>query len=254
MNVKLTIEYDGTYFHGWQRQLGVPTIQATIEDTLTSMLGHRVTLYGASRTDSGVHAHGQVANFFAETAVPAEKFRIILNTSLPQTIRILESKEMPLTFHSQKDALSKIYEYRILNRPYSSALDRRVYFYPKKLDWNEMKQSLPYFLGEKDFMAFKAAGAEVKSTIRKIYRFEIKQEGSDLYTFILEGNGFLKQMVRTMVGTVIGIGENRLKSESIENIFLSRNRSRAGRTLPPSGLHLVSVRYRSYEEARNSLI
>lgn len=245
ISVRLKIEYDGTDFHGWQRQPEAPTIQATLEEALFRSLGRKATLYGASRTDSGVHAKGQVAHFYHQSHIPAERFRIILNTLLPPTIRIVESLEVPDKFHSRKDALSKIYEYRILNRKYPSALDRRVYFYPGSLRWARIAKAVPLFIGEKDFRAFQAANAQTNTTTRTVLRFELMEEDpqNGLYRFIIEGNGFLKQMIRTIIGTLMEVGEDKRDVNDIESLFLLKKRELAGRTAPASGLCLVEVKY-----------
>lgn len=246
MNIRLDIEYDGELFHGWQRQVtGHPTVQATIEDAVSAIAGQRTVIYGAGRTDSGVHAKGQVANFWAETPLPAEKWCLALNTRLPPQIRILKSQQMPLKFHAQKSAKSKLYEYRIMNRGFSSALDRRVYFWPHPLRWDKMAESLSYFVGEKDFIAFQSGKCLVRSTVRRVTRFELIHEpgGQDVYRFEIEGNGFLRQMVRNIVGTVMEVGQNLREPHEIEGIFVSKGREFAGRAAPARGLSLVKVDY-----------
>lgn len=243
-NVRLHIEYDGTDFFGWQRQQGKPTIQQLIEDNLSAVLGKRTVVYGASRTDSGVHAKGQVANFYTDCeSIAGEQWSYVLNFRLPRTIRVQRSAEVPLAFHSQKDALDKIYEYRVLNRAMASALDRRVYFYPGTLDWEEMRRSLPLFVGTHDFKAFQGAKSTVLTTTRTIHYIELFDEGHGLYRFEIKGSGFLKQMVRTILGTVLEVGEGKRRREDIPDVIASRDRRRAGRTLAAHGLCLVSIRY-----------
>lgn len=243
-NVRLHIEYDGTDFHGWQRQHGKPTIQAFIEDNLTEVLGKRTIVYGASRTDSGVHAKGQVANFYTDCEkIAGEQWSYVLNFRLPRTIRVQRSQDVPLPFHSQKDAMDKIYEYRVLNRAMASALDRRVLFYPGDLDWDAIRKSLPHFVGKHDFKAFQGAKSTVLTTTRTVHSVKLFEEGAGLYRFEVHGSGFLKQMVRTMLGTVLEVGEGKRKGEDIPAIIASKDRRRAGRTLAPHGLCLVSIRY-----------
>lgn len=242
-NVRLQIEYDGTDFQGWQRQLDRPTIQAFIEDNLAEVLGRRTVIYGASRTDSGVHARGQVANFYTDGKITPAQWRSVLNFRLPKTIRILESSEMPLAFHAQRDALDKVYEYRILNRPVSSALDRRVLFYPKPLDWAAMRATLPHFVGTKDFRSFQGAKAERKTTVRTIHSFDLFEDAPGLYRFRICGSGFLKQMVRTIVGTLLEVGEGKRTIDSIPAVIASGQRQKAGRTISAYGLCLVEIRY-----------
>lgn len=250
MNVRLDIEYDGSEFHGWQRQLSGPTIQALIEDILSDVLNRKIFVYGASRTDSGVHARGQVANFHDESGrLSPTQWRSILNYRLPRTIRILDSGEAPATFHAQKNALAKCYEYRVLNRSYASALDRRVYFHPRPIDWNRVRRALPYFIGKKDFQSFQGAKSTVLTTVRSVHRFDLEEEYPGLYCFKVEGSGFLKQMVRTMVGTVLEAGEGKRDPDSIPEVLAALNRRSAGRTVPASGLCLMRVYYENASSA-----
>jgi tRNA pseudouridine38-40 synthase len=242
-NIFLEIEYDGSPFFGWQRQTNVPTVQGTIEETLSKVMGRKVVIYGASRTDTGVHALGQGANFWGDSRFEEHQWRLVLNSQLPQSIRIVRSKVVPDSFHAQRFAISKIYQYRVLNRDYGSALDRTVFFYHRKLDWEKIRKCLPYFLGEHDFAAFQGAKATVKSTVRTIHRFELEAQASGLHIFTVEGNGFLKQMVRAMVGTLLEVGEGRREPESIVDIIRGRDRKLAGRTVAPQGLCLVKVKY-----------
>ena len=244
MNIRLAIEYDGTPFAGWQRQPEAPTIQAAIEDVIARVTGSRVPIYGAGRTDAGVHAAGQVAHFHTEAKVPAEKWAELLNFYLPPEIRVLESREVPDTFHARKSAVGKLYVYRVLNRRVASALDRRVYFYPGRLDWDKIRGVLPHFVGEKDFRGFQGAGASVKTTVRRVERFELVDEGGGFYRFEIEGNGFLKQMVRAIVGTVLEVGKADARGlEAIEAVFRTGDRRLAGPTAPPGGLILARVHY-----------
>lgn len=242
-NILLKIEYDGTDFVGWQRQPDGPTIQSVIEDLLESILNRRVVLYASGRTDSGVHARSQYAMFRGDAKYEAETWAKMLNFSLPPTIRILESRLMPDNFHAQKDVISKTYEYRVLNRKVASAIDRGVHFYPGVLDWEKIKQALKHFVGEMDFKSFQGAKAEVQTTVRTITRLEVIKEASDLYNIRVEGTGFLKHMVRNIVGTLLEVGEGKIAPEEIPNIISARDRRKAGRTVPPNGLYLVKVVY-----------
>ena len=247
-NIRLDIEYEGTDFSGWQRQGNRPTIQAVLEDAVAIVLNRRVTLYGASRTDAGVHAAGQVANFYLEARDPcfgAEKWRVILNQMLPGSIRITGSSSVSQAFHAQRGVVSKRYSFRILHREYPSALDRRVFFYPHRLDWKAIDEALPMLVGKKDFKAFQVQGGQRRTTEREITRIERRAEAPDLWRFEIEGTGFLKQMIRSLMGTLVEIGEGKRKPGDIPLILASRCRSRAGRTLPPAGLCLESVRYSS---------
>lgn len=243
MNIRLDIEYDGTDFCGWQRQQDRPTIQAHIEDVVAKVERRKVTVFGAGRTDSGVHAKGQVAHFDSQYGLPAERWRDILNTHLPPSIRIQRATEQPERFHAQKDALTKIYEYRVLNRGAASALDRRVLFNPTPIDWDKVRAALPYFVGYRDFASFQGANASTKTSDRTLLKFELVDDGDGYYRFVLIGTGFLKHMVRNLVGTVLEIGAGKRKAEDIPAIFASCDRRKAGRTAPAHGLCLVRVNY-----------
>jgi tRNA pseudouridine38-40 synthase len=245
MNIRLVIEYDGEGYHGWQRQAAPPTIQGALEDVISSVAGQKINVYGAGRTDSGVHAKGQVANFQTECRIPAERWCLMLNTKLPPSIRVLASEAVDEKFHAQKSARGKIYEYCLLNRNYASALDRRLYFWPHVLCWDKILKALPRFVGTKDFRPFNAGKVTVKTTVRTITRFEVIADPMfpGLYRFQVEGNGFLRRMVRTMVGTVMEIGQNVRDPESIDRLFLAGTREEAGRAVPARGLYLMKVIY-----------
>jgi tRNA pseudouridine38-40 synthase len=246
MNIRIDIEYDGEPYHGWQRQKGHTSVQGVLEEALSSILKRPVILHGSGRTDSGVHARGQVANFVAENApIPPDRWGLALNTRLPPHIRVLRSFAVPDSFHAQRSAVSKVYEYRILNRSHASSLDRRVYFWPHPLSWDKMAEALPYFVGEHDFRAFQSGPPVVKTTVRKIYRFEMRRDPyvEGLVTLTIEGNGFLRQMVRNIVGTVMEVGQGLCEPEDILRIFETGERSVAGRAVPARGLFMVKVNY-----------
>lgn len=242
-NILLKIEYNGSFFSGWQRQKKDPSVQGTIEDVLRKFANQKVVLYGASRTDAGVHAKGQVANFEAPPLLPPERWTTFLNSQLPSSIRILSSEKMPTEFHAQKMARSKLYEYRLLQRSCASALDPRLGFYPIKINWEAVSKSLGYFIGEKDFKSFQGARASVLTTVRKITRFELFRESEEVTRFEIEGNGFLKQMVRAIIGTLIEVGCGKKRKEEIPEIFEARDRRKAGFTADAQGLCLVRVNY-----------
>lgn len=244
-NIALKIEYDGTEYSGWQRQTEKPSIQAIIEDELGAILKKRVVVYGASRTDSGVHARAQVANFWGDSRYEADQWAKLLNFYLPKSIRIVKSVALDEKFHSQRLAVSKTYEYVVLNRRIASALDTRVYFYPRELDWDRVEASLPYFVGTHDFASFQGAKAGKKTTVRTVSRFEMERKGEGIYRFEVEGQGFLKQMVRTMIGTVMEVGEGKREPTDIAQIINARDRRRAGRTVPAEGLCLLKIEYPS---------
>lgn len=245
MNIRLIIEYEGSHFAGWQRQLDKPTVQQTLEDAIRRITRERNVLIAAGRTDSGAHARGQVCNFYTDYSVSADRWTRILNYFIPNSIRVLESSRVSDGFHSQKDALSKVYEYRILNRRVASALDSRVLFYPRVLDWERIRQGCPLFVGQHDFRSFQGAQASVRSTLRQIERLELddSQNKSGLYRFEIEGNGFLKQMVRNIVGTLLDVGEHRTQVADIHRIIAGADRRLAGATAPAGGLCLLRVNY-----------
>lgn len=242
-NLRLTIEYDGEDFQGWQKQSAAPTVQEHIEHILSGLHQKPIKVFGASRTDSGVHAKAQVAHFISEKNLGPYQWMAILNNSLPNTIRVTEICEMPEDFHAQKNIRSKIYEYRILNRPFASAIDRRVHWYPKELDWAAIEAAMPYFIGQHDFQSFKASNSSAKTSVRTIYSFKLYRETADIYRFEIEGSGFLKQMIRNIIGTLILVGKGKLSGDAIPGIILSCDRTKAGPTAPPEGLTLVRVNY-----------
>jgi len=244
-NILLKIEYDGTSYSGWQRQLKHQTIQASIEDVLRNFTGKKIVLYGASRTDSGVHARGQMANFEIEPKMSPEKWAPYLNSVLPKSIRILESKKVSDRFHAQKMALSKIYEYKLIQRSCPSALDPTTHFHPTPLDWKAIRVAMKYFVGEHDFKAFQGARASVVTTVRTVYRFDLFEEENGVFRFVIEGNGFLKQMVRSIIGTLLEVGAGKKRPEDIPDIITSRDRRKAGFTAEARGLCLVKVNYAS---------
>lgn len=242
-NIALKIEYDGTEFAGWQRQPHMPSVQALIEDQLCKLLDKKICIYGASRTDSGVHARAQIANFWGDSRFSGDQWARILNFNLPRTIRIVKSMELDDGFHSQKLAMGKRYEYFVLNRRSGSALNTRVYFYPHLIDWKRVEEALPYFIGTHDFSSFQAAKSTVKTTVRTVTKFTMEHLGDDLVRFEVEGHGFLKQMIRTMIGTVLEVGEGKRQPSDIPKIISQRNRRAAGRTVPANGLCLVKIYY-----------
>ncbi|MBY0371314.1 tRNA pseudouridine(38-40) synthase TruA [bacterium] len=243
MNIRLLIEYDGAPYCGWQRQLNGPTIQAILEDKLSEVTGKKTTVYGASRTDSGVHARGQVACFDTEYPLPPERWQRLLNFHLPYDIRILESREVPLGWSPQKLAVAKEYEYVICNRPMASALQKRCYFVPQKIHWGRVREALPQFLGTHDFRAFQGAKAEVISTVRTIHRLDLLEQGDGFYALRIVGDGFLKQMVRAVAGTLVEIGLGKRDIGDVERIVRSLDRDEAGHTAPAAGLTLLRVYY-----------
>ena len=224
-NIKLTIEYDGKDFNGWQKQPNKLNIQGTIEQAIKSITGEDVELNASGRTDAGVHALGQVANFKTNSQIPIEKFAIAINSRLKKSIVI------------------KTYRYIINNSPYGTAIYRYLETHiPQKLNVEKMKKAVKYFIGEHDFKAFKASGTSSKSSVRTIYDAKIYQNGDKIY-IELTGNGFLYNMVRIIAGTLVEVGLEKIEPEKIEEIIKEGKRENAGKTLPPNGLYLVDVKY-----------
>ena len=242
-NIKLLIEYEGTNYSGWQIQSSLPTIQGTIEEAIREFTGKKVKLFGASRTDAGVHALGQVANFHIDSVVEPESFAGGLNLKLPLDIVIKESVEADPDFHSSLHAKDKLYKYRLERRRYRSALSRNfAWHYFQPLDIELMREGALRFLGKKDFSSFMADGSRVKTTLKEMTSFEVKEDGDFLELFV-RGDAFLRHMVRIMVGTLVTLGKGKLALDDIDRIFEAGVRREAAQTAPPHGLHLVEVRY-----------
>ena len=242
-NIKLTIEYDGKDFNGWQKQPDKLNIQGTIEQAIEAITGEKVELNASGRTDAGVHAIGQVANFKTNSQIPIEKIPIAINTKLKKTIRIINAEEVDERFHSRLSCKRKTYRYVINNSEFSSALYRNLECHiPQKLDIGKMQEAAKYFEGEHDFKAFKASGTSSKSSVRTIYEAKVYKDNNRI-CIELTGNGFLYNMVRIISGTLVEVGLGRIKPEDIIKIIDEGKRENAGKTLPPYGLFLVCVKY-----------
>ncbi len=246
-NLKLTLAYDGSDYYGWQIQPDRPTVQGTLVDTLRKITQEKIWLHGAARTDAGVHALGQVANFKTRTVIPAANLQRALNSLLPASIRILGVEESPLDFHARWHAQAKTYRYRILRAPICPPfLWRQVYHYPFPLDEEAMLRAAPLFEGEHDFSSFGTwdADEEHKNKVRTLFSSRLERDlAKPELTYTVYGRSFLRYMVRKLVGTLINVGKGRLRVEDIPSVFEARDRSRAGPTAPPEGLYLVSVEY-----------
>ena len=242
-NIKLTIEYDGKDFNGWQKQPNKLNIQGEIERAIKDITGEDVELIASGRTDAGVHSLGQVANFKTDSKIPVEKIPIALNTKLKRSIRILKAEEVEERFHSRYNCKKKTYRYIINNSENGTALYRNLeYNFSQKLDVDKMNRASKKFIGEHDFKGFKASGTSSKSSIRTIYEATVYKEGERVI-IELTGNGFLYNMVRIIAGTLIEVGIGKIQLNEIEDIIKSGERQRAGKTLPPNGLYLVNVKY-----------
>jgi len=244
LNFKLTIEYDGTAYHGWQRQKNARTIQETIESAISVMVKVPVRLIGSGRTDAGVHALGQAANFRCEKDLPPEAFVAGLNSLLPDDIVIRGCEKVPDEFHAQYDAKLKTYCYRILNRPIPSAICRQyAWFIPRPLDVDAMDQAARHVIGTHDFSSFEATGSPRSHSQRTVHSARVIKKADDIICFEITANGFLRFMVRNIVGTLADVGIGKIRPDGFKTIIAARNRDQASATAPAHGLFLVCVRY-----------
>ena len=241
---KITVEYDGTDFHGWQRQKKDPTIQAAIEAALQTILAQPVTVAGSGRTDAGVHALGQVASFTCESQLGDDALMSGLNALLPDAIVVKECASVSDRFHARFSAKGKTYHYRILNRRLPSAIDRRYAWHiSRPLDRNAMRAAIETIIGTYDFSAFEGSGSPRAHATRTITRAKLVEKDDQLLVLEIEADGFLRHMVRNIVGTLVAVGLGKIQDDEFEAVLLSKDRSRAGVTAPPQGLFLVSVKY-----------
>lgn len=248
-NILLTIKYDGTDFSGWQRQPTVPTVQEELERVLSVLCADDIEINGTSRTDAGVHALGQRANFLGEFAIPTENIKFAANNMLNPAVQITEVKEMPLGFHARFDCIGKTYEYRIHNGSEKDPFLRNCcYFVRKPLDIEKMREAASHIVGKHDFKCFQASGSEErKTTVRTVSALEIKaaedENGETDIRIQVTGDGFLYNMVRIIAGTLVDVGLGRLKPDYIKEIIESLDRKNAGHTAPPQGLYLKEIYY-----------
>jgi tRNA pseudouridine38-40 synthase len=242
-NFRLIIEYDGGAYHGWQRQSSDSSIQSEIEKALCLVTGQKIAVIGSGRTDAGVHAIAQSACFRCDTPLTPDIFHKALNALLPSDIVIKACESAEIGFHARYDVKSKRYRYCILNRSVASAIGRQYSWHIKKpLDLAAMQHAGSCLLGIHDFKAFQGEGTPVRSTVREIFFFGIDRR-DDLIDIEVEGNGFLRFMVRNIVGTLVDVGKGKITPEEFKQILESRDRGRAGITAPPHGLFLVRVSY-----------
>lgn len=243
--IMLRVSYDGTNYHGWQLQPGVITVEGVLNEAVSKLIGEQIQVIGASRTDAGVHALGNVAVFDTCACIPAEKFSYALNQRLPEDIVIQESVEVLPDFHPRHCECQKTYEYTIINRKFPLPEYRNTsFFYYGKLDVGRMRLAAEAFIGEHDFVAFCSAGAQVKTTVRHIYGLEILEEpGESRIRIRVTGNGFLYNMVRIIVGTLLEVGKGKIEPESVPQIIASCDRGEAGPTAPAKGLKLLCIKY-----------
>lgn len=244
-NIKLIIEYDGKNFNGWQKQPDKLNIQGEIERAICEVTGdEKVNLIASGRTDAGVHSLGQTANFITNNdKIPIGKFALAINSKLKKSIVIKSAEEVDERFHSRYSVKSKTYKYVINNSETGTAIYRALeYHVPQKLNVEEMKKAIKHFIGEHDFKGFKASGTSSKSSVRTIYDADVTKDGERI-VISLTGSGFLYNMVRIIAGTLVDVGLGKIEEKSIPEIIESKDRKRAGKTLPPHGLYLVKVEY-----------
>ena len=243
-NIKLTLEYDGEDYHGWQRQPQVITIQGTIEEALAKILQEKVNLIGAGRTDAGVHARGQVANFKTKSSIPLKNLKAALNSLLPGDIVVRHAVQVPNDFHARYHAKSKSYCYTILNAPLPSPFHRKyAYFFPHPLDKAAMKRAAKLLVGGHNFSSFRGTGTARENCLRKVKRLRILTE-KELIRLDMEADGFLYNMVRIIAGTLLEVGRGKMAAGEVKRILRAKDRRQAGPTLPAQGLCLVKVKYR----------
>lgn len=242
-NIKLTLMYDGTDYHGFQIQKNGVTVQQCLQDAIKAVTGEECNVIGCGRTDAGVHAINYTANFKTCCRIPSDKIHFALNAHLNNDIRVLKAEDAEDDFHSRYSAVKKTYTYKILNKSVGDVfLSRYSWFFPGKLDTSLMKAAIPHFIGEHDFAAFMAAGSPVSSTVRNIYDLTLTEQDGVIDIHIT-ANGFLYNMVRIITGTLVYVGCRKISAEDIPCIIKSCDRTKAGITAPPQGLSLEKVYY-----------
>jgi len=243
-NIKLTIEYDGREYSGWQRQKNAVSVQETIEYALEKITLEKTILFGSGRTDSGVHALGQVANFKTSSQLSPVKFQKGLNSSLPTDIMIINAEEVSLDFHAQYSANGKIYVYKILNRSCRTAIDRnRVWHVDNNLNIGYMKKASKSLMGIHDFVNFSQGRLARGSTTRNIIKTNISEMDNSIIQFSIEADGFLKKMVRMITGTLVEVGKGKITSDDFKKLISTNEHSKHIFTAPPWGLYLYKVNY-----------
>ena len=241
--ILLTVEYDGTAYAGWQRQINGLAVQQVLEEALSSACGHPVAVTGSSRTDAGVHALDQKVHFDTDCSIPPEKYPFVLNTLLPPDIRVQDACEVPADFHARFLTSGKTYTYRIWNARHASALRRNTHWHiPVPLEEAPVRRALEALPGKHDFAAFQAAGGTAKTTVRTLRSAELEIRGKE-WLLTVSGDAFLYNMVRIIAGTAAEIGLGRLESSAFEEAFVTLNRLSLGMTAPAHGLELTEVRY-----------
>lgn len=240
-NIKLILEYDGSGFLGFQRQARGRTVQQELEEALKKLFQRKITVTGSSRTDSGVHAEAQIVNFHVHSRLPVEKIKLGINHYLPEDVSVLAAEEVKHSFHAQRSAKWKCYQYLIWNARVRSPLRRRnFYFYPHTLDVSLMRQSTKVFLGRHDFRAFESSGSRRKSALRNIRKLSIQKTGDEI-CFTIEANGFLYKMVRSIIGALIAAGSGKLDQAGLKKVLEGKIRMHSISVVPGNGLILKKI-------------
>jgi len=247
VNIKLTIEYEGTQYYGWQKQKGLLSVQEVLEDKILQITQEKIKLIGSGRTDAGVHALGQVANFKTKSSIPLVKLPSILNRLLPLDIRVKKAEKVEDFFNARYNAVSKIYHYYILNYKKNEYyppifLRNYVYCYYGMIDLEKIEKAIIFLHGEHDFSSFTCSGSKIKDKVRTIKRIVVHKKGN-IICFHFEANGFLYKMVRTIVGTLLEIGCGKIDYLEIKQILEARDRKTSGKVVPAKGLFLMQVKY-----------
>lgn len=241
--IKLTVAYDGTNYSGWQIQPNAVTVEKVLDDAICCLTGEHVHVIGASRTDAGVHALGNVAVFDTDSTIPGERFSFALNRFLPEDVSVQHSVQVCDTFHPRHCNTVKTYEYKILNTTFPIPQMRNYSWHvPGNLCAEKMQEAAKLLIGEHDFKSFCCVRTQAETTIRHVYSLEVIPEGS-LLTLRITGNGFLYNMVRIIAGTLVQVGKGHLQAEDVKRMLLAKDRTAAGQTAPPQGLTLVSIDY-----------
>lgn len=246
-NICVKVSYDGSGFNGFQTQPYGRTIQVEIEKAIKLLTGESIIIIGSGRTDAGVHAQGQVFNFYTESTIPTERWAIALNTRLPKDIVIIEAIDVPEHFHARRSAIRKTYRYSIDTGKFPDVFGRQYRFHhPTRLNVSAMREGLSYLVGEHDFTSFTSTHSTKPHHVRKIYAADFVQEGPIVHMYIT-GNGFLYNMVRIIMGTLLWVGQGKLEAAEMKQILEGRQRSLAGPTAMPHGLMLMSVEYAEFD-------
>lgn len=243
-NIKLVLAYDGSAYHGFQRQANAMTIQQIVEERLPKIFGHPLTINGAGRTDAGVHAYGQVINFFTKGSIPTERIPLAARSLLPPDIVVVAAAEVGPEFHARHSAQSKIYRYRLLNARIANPFEHNyAWHFFQTLTVPLMQEAAQVIVGTHDFSAFRASGGAPRSPVRTILSANCRQQGEAIIEFEFWGTGFLYHMVRNLVGTLIKVGQRLLTPQDFAGILKGRDRHAAGITAPAQGLYLMEVKY-----------